>query len=479
MSATNATRRRRLWWVVAAVPLLAVTSVVGWRMTASPPDRPLAAIPPSSPAPAVSGVPSGSGSPLPSPTVGPKAGAATPGGSGASLRAVDGGTAYYARFSPSLPTRASFFPIGVWFESVLSSQDTARDRAAGINTYVELTANSDPAVVRASGMHAITSPITGYGTETAGWLVSDEMDMVAGPGSAAWTGGAGGSQCQPATASCGYSAQRTLRKRLPVDRRLRYANYGKGIAFWETRAEAARFVNEFQDVVSADTYWFTDRNICSASEGGQFFGNKPVPAPLCHRAANYGLTVDRVRGLVSPRGSKPVWSFIEVGHPFSENDWPSATPDQVVAAVWSSLIHGARGIIYFNHSFGGPCQTQHALREPCYAAMRAAVTRVNARVSALAPVLNAPTVTGVVSVGKGIDVAVKWHDGHFYLLAAATRAGAQTATFTMPCVGSATVTVLDEQRAIPVRSGSFRDSFARDGAVHLYRVDGGSSCGAY
>ena len=49
-------------------------------------------------------------------------------------------------------------------------------------------------------------------------------------------------------------------------------------------------------------------------------------------------------------GSKPVWAVVELGHPFSESDWPTITPAQVRAAVWQSLIAGARGIVYFNHS---------------------------------------------------------------------------------------------------------------------------------
>ena len=78
-----------------------------------------------------------------------------------------------------------------------------------------------------------------------------------------------------------------------------------------------------------------------------------------------------MRRLVSPARSKPVWAFVEVGHPFTEDDFPAVTPAEVRAAVWQSLIAGARGIIYFNHSFGGPCQTQHALRDSYSASIRA------------------------------------------------------------------------------------------------------------
>ena len=161
---------------------------------------------------------------------------------------------------------------------------------------------------------------------------------------------------------------------LRADGRFRHSNYGKGVLFWQTDAEAACFVNA-QDLVSTDAYWFTDNNLCGRSEGGGEPG--VVKADNCHVAANYGWQINRVRSLVSPARSKPVWAFVEVGHPFSEDDWPSITPPQIRAAVWHSLIAKARGIIYFNHSFGGPCQTQHALREPCYASARATVKATN------------------------------------------------------------------------------------------------------
>ena len=125
----------------------------------------------------------------------------------------------------------------------------------------------------------------------------------------------------------------------------------------------------------------------------------------------------RVRRLVSPRGSKPVWTFVEIGHPASEDHWPSITPPQIRAAVWHSLIAGARGITYFNHSFGGPCRTQHALRDPCYARARATVKATNRQIKALAPVLNAPFVTSRWTHSPATKAMVKWSRGHFYVFA--------------------------------------------------------------
>jgi hypothetical protein len=376
------------------------------------------------------------------------------------LRPVDGGPGYYGRFSNALPSSRSYFPIGVWLECVNNRGNVNMDKDVGLNVYVVVCATGQSALTlaRASGMRVISDyewPFApGPGPETAGYHLGDELDMTMGP------------------AGCAEIKRRGAR--LQSDRRLRHSNYGKGVLFWETDAEAACFVNA-QDLVSTDAYWFTDNNICGESEGGRERG--VVKSDNCHVAANYGWQVNRVRSLVYPKGSKPVWAFVEVGHPAGEDHWPSITPPQIRAAVWHSLIAGARGLIYFNHSFGGPCQTQHALRESCYAAARAMVKSVNAQIVRLAPVLNAPFVTSRWRHSRGTRAMVKWHVGHFFIFAASARNKSSTASFSMRCVGKATATVIGENRKIAMRRGTFTDAFADGNAVHIYRVDGGSACG--
>ncbi len=44
--------------------------------------------------------------------------------------------------------------------------------------------------------------------------------------------------------------------------RFYYDNYGKGVIFWQTDAQAACFVN-YDDVNSVDIYWMTDGNVCT------------------------------------------------------------------------------------------------------------------------------------------------------------------------------------------------------------------------
>ena len=111
----------------------------------------------------------------------------------------------------------------------------------------------------------------------------------------------------------------------------------------------------------------------------------------------------------------------------------------------------------------------------CYGAIIDMVTSVNAQIKSLAPVLNSPFVTSGHSASSSIEHMVKWNGSNLYVFAAARSGG--SATFSMPCVGNATATVVGENRTVPVTNGSFTDCFADGNAVHIYRIDGGSTCG--
>ncbi|WP_175417398.1 hypothetical protein [Arthrobacter sp. 24S4-2] len=394
-----------------------------------------------------------------------------------SIQEVDGGRDFYSRFSPSLPNGDGYFPVGVWFESVTQPSDVDQDRAAGINTYIQLTANSDLSLIKASGLQALPSSPSPL---ASGYLLSDEVDMWAGGGSNKWTGKSQGEGviCDPPDSGCGFTVQEAMAGKLPANA-LTYANYGKGVTFHLKNPEAAQFVNSYQDVISADNYWFTDPYICSLVEGGAVFaGGRDLTDGECRIAAHYGWTVDRVRSLVQPARSKPVWAFVEVGHPFSEPGSLAITAPQIRAAVWSSIIHGARGVVYFNHNFGGECLSQHVLRDDCGAAVRPTVTALNQQIQRLAPVLNSPTVNGLVSAdGRRVDVLVKAYQGQFYLMAAANSEANQSVTFSFACGSPVTAEVLDENRSVNVSANSFTDNFADSNAVHIYKFNSGNTCG--
>ncbi|WP_433371596.1 hypothetical protein [Streptosporangium sp. CA-115845] len=385
----------------------------------------------------------------------------------------EGGPAYYGRFAAPAAagwTDPSFFPVGVWFESVISQADVNRDRASGINTYVELTETSDMALVRKNGMFALTNvPLPGYGSETVGWLLDDEVDMWAKAGDAGWTGNhpGEGPLCVPEEQGCGFTVLRSQKDRLPKgDGRLHYANYGKGVMMWEKDADAAAFVNRFTDAVSTDVYWYTSASACL--DGQNFLA---LPVARCRRAANYGAVIDRQRELDALDGRRqPIYGFVEVGWP-AENDTRAIRPEQVTGAVMNSLIHEARGIVYFNHNFGGPCHSQHVLREGCGKAVRPAVAEINRRIRKLAPVLN--TQSYAHRFGPGLDTMLKHHRGSYYVFAMpGGKAAPGRRTFTLPRGVRATrAEVLFENRTLRVDGkGRFTDSFAAEHSHHIYRI---------
>jgi hypothetical protein len=376
------------------------------------------------------------------------------------LRSVDGGQDYYGQFANGLPSDPGYFPLGVWFESVVDQGNVNLDKDVGLNLYVVLTANSNLSLVQRNGMKAIlqeewrTNQSAINTPAVVGWMLADEVDMTQGPGA-------------------GYTVLKNTLAQLPNDRRMRYSNYGKGVMFWETDAQAERFVSDFQQVVSNDIYWFTDPNVSNRAEGGKLLnGGRPLTPVQTRRASNYGLTVDRMRFLA--KGQRPIWNFVEVGWPASETEAQGTRaiqPAEVRAAVWHSIIAGARGIIYFNNSFGGPNPSQHCLREPAYAAVRAAVKTTNQLITQLAPVLNAPFADDFLSAGPSVRAVAKFHESKYYVFAGSKENVASTAMFSLLGVDNGTATVIGENRTIPISNGRFSDGFEDGNAIHIYRIE--------
>lgn len=429
---------------------------------------------PTSPSPSRS-----AGSPSPTATA---TGTATPSpsktgsssaGTGPQLPRVawEGGPAYFGQYqSTAAWNNPSFFPIGVWYESVVSSDDVSRDRAAGLNTYVQLTEGSNASLIRSAGSYAIPSEISGAGSETTAWLLTDEADMIYRAGSDPWTGREGWNTCTPIQdqgGKCGYTVMQNFNDRAAKDGRPRYANYGKGVTMWDSDQDAQAFINRYQQLVSVDMYFYTDPNLCPG-EASRFLG---IPADKCRRSSSYGIVMDRVRALDAMDGKRqPIWAFVEVGHPSAENDAPTIQADQIAGAVMNSIIHEARGVIYFNHNFGGPCQSQHVLRDSCGAAVRPKVTETNQRLAQLARVLN--TQSYQYAASQVLDTMLKRLDGSYYLFAMPGRTGGEgTQQLTLPAgVTASKAEVMFENRSVPVQGGTFTDTFANEYSYHIYKI---------
>ncbi|MGL3806240.1 hypothetical protein ACSYDW_09105 [Paeniglutamicibacter sp. R2-26] len=381
---------------------------------------------------------------------------------------VDGTNAYYGQFENPLPDDASFFPLSVWHESVTDAALVEKDKSFGINTYVELTPDSVPQLARDAGMYVLASTPD---DDLNGFVLPDEVDMWGKSGHGVWTGAWPGEApiCKPEDSRCGYTIMEKSLLKSP-EGLVVYANFGKGVTFWDPDTVGRYFVNQYADIVSADNYWFTDPNICGKSEGGTKLDEPRDLTPSeCRLAANYGWTVERMRGFVQPPGAKPVWGFVELGMPFAETVQP-IKPEEIRAAVWHSIIAGARGIVYFNHSFAGSCASQHILRD-CGEDFSASVTKINNEVLRLATAINAPVVQGGLQSVKGnIRSTVRKLDGEVVVFSGSASPGKQEAEFRLACGIAGDIEVVGEGRTVKARGSTFSDRFEDGNAVHIYRV---------
>lgn len=353
-----------------------------------------------------------------------------------------------AQWKNGPPAAASYFPIAVWLQD---PRNAGKFKAAGFNLYVGLWEGPTEAQLKmltAAGLPVICEQ-NAVGLKhrddkiIIGWMHGDEPDNAQ-----ELPGGRGyGPPVLPSKIIADYQKLKAADPSRPV-----LLNLGQGVAWdrYSGRGVRTNHPEDYpeyirgSDVVSFDIY------------------------PVVHETAEVAgklwfvpQGVDRLRQW--SRDEKIVWNCIECTRIGNRNVKP--TPAQVKAEVWMSLIHGSRGLIYFVHQFQPKFIEAALLADP---EMLAAVTALNRQITALAPVLNSPTVTGVATgQSPTVDVLVKRHGGATYLFAVEMRGAPASATFQ---VRGLRVKVLGEDRTLAVRNGQFADTF-QPYAVHLYRVE--------
>lgn len=361
-----------------------------------------------------------------------------------------GGPSYYAKWSRGPSSDPQFFPIAVWLQS---PSNAAAYEAIGVNTFVGIWDGPTAAAIDAfqsagvttfAGQEADWQSLLAR-TPVKGWTQVDEPDNAQ-----SLPGGGYGACIYPSQAATTYQRMTAADPTRPV-----YLNLGRAVAdsSWPGRGNDCSGRDDHYplyigatDIVSFDIY--------PVNEG----------APLWY----VGFGVDRLRAWGSD--AKPVWNWIESTRFDSANGKP--TPAQVRSEVWLSLVHGSMGIGYFCHIFT-PSFIEAGLLSDT--AMKVAVGQINARVTALAPVLNTRSVSNGVQVTSSnaqvpVDAMLKRWGGATWLFAVGGRDGATTATFTLrDFPASASAEVLDESRTLAVANGVFQDSFASYG-LHLYRI---------
>lgn len=349
----------------------------------------------------------------------------------------------------------SFFPIAVWLQAPANAE---RYRQAGINTYVGLWKGPTEAqlsALRKAGMYVICDQNEVArrhlsDTNIIAWMHGDEPDNAQSLGE----GRGWGPPIPPAKIVGDYHRMRAADPSRPV-----LLNLGQGVAWdgWYGRGVRSNHPEDYPeylkgcDIASFDIY--------------------PAVHDRKEVAGNLWFVARGVERLVQwTEGKKPVWNCIECTH--ISNPDRKATPHEVRAEVWMSLIHGSRGLIYFVHQFKPKFIEAALLADP---EMLAAVTSINRQIKELAPVLKSPTVANAVKVdsaNEAVPVAamVKHHDGATYLFAVAMRNGETQASFTFTGIeGEHALQVIGENRILLAKDGCFTDHFSPWG-VHLYRM---------
>lgn len=352
-------------------------------------------------------------------------------------------------------TAESFFPIGVWLQD---STNAAKYRAAGINTYVGLW--EGPTAQQLADLQSAGMRVICFQNETAlqhptvtniiAWMHNDEPDNSRLRGARLGIG----SPTSPAKVVTDYQALKKIDPTRPV-----FLNLGQGVAWdnWYGRGRRNRHPEDYPeylkgcDIASFDIY--------PANHGhAEVAGNLWFVADGITRLRRWG------------NDQKPVWNCIETTR--IDDDGRKPTPHEVRAEVWMSLIHGSRGIIYFVHQFKPTFIEAALLADP---EMLAAVTKLNEQITSLAPVLNSPTVSNVVTIRSTNTAApvvtmVKVLEEFTYVFAVMMRPLETKAEFALQDFpGSGTVEVLGESRSLQMTDGKFSDRFG-PWDVHLYRL---------
>ncbi len=350
-----------------------------------------------------------------------------------------------------VPVDDSYFPIAVWLQD---PRNAPRFKAAGINLYVGLwNGPTEPqlAALTKAGMPVICDQnAVGLSRQDdgiiAGWMHGDEPDNAQ-----ALPGGKGyGPPILPEVIVKNYGRIRKADTSRPV-----LLNLGQGVACdnYIGRGVRRNHPEDYPlylkgcDIGSFDIY--------------------PVVHETPEVTGKLEFVARGVERLVKWHDPKKlVWNCIECTDMHGVGR--KASPAQIRAEVWMSLIRGSRGLIYFVHQFKPDFKEAALLSDP---ETLAAVTAINQQIKELAPVLNSTKQTGTLTISPAASpvAAMLRHHGSGFLFAVNLSPQPADAIFTVEAATSKKATVLGESREVEVQDGKFTDHFDGYG-VHLYRL---------
>ncbi|WP_443425449.1 hypothetical protein [Arthrobacter rhombi] len=381
----------------------------------------------------------------------------------------EGGSEYWSSFAIADQAGWSdpeFFPIVLWYNGISTNEEVAYDKSLGFNTYI--------------GMDEST-PYRLFEDNAVFWI-GDALNESFNDSSMNWVGSVIADEPDGKFADTAEGLASVKSEIGSKDKsRFGYINFSQMVIGQDLPAHVSEeYVNAGSDVASLDMYWYTVP-FCDWEPRTVEYLN-PVNDENCRTASSYGKAVDSLRQRDAVDGQlQPIWQFVEIlnGGPGADQPFVAdIKPQQLKGAVMNSLIHEARGIVYFNQSLNGPCTGGSLVRQTmidpdfCAAAQVKAAGEVNLLIHKLAPVLNTQSVGH--DFGQGIDSMLKVHDGFDYIFAMiddSDKPGNRTFNLSSDMVGKE-VQVLGEKRTLTVGTdGTFRDEFAEEYSYHVYKVE--------
>ena len=362
------------------------------------------------------------------------------------------------------PQDPGFFPIAVWLQTI---DNAPKYKAAGVNTYFALwkgPVEGQIEELKKAGMY-----FAGEMNEVAlkhkddntiiGWFMIDEPDNFqfkndiefAGK---KWKYGPETSRVSAKDLSEMYEAIKAKDSSRPT-----WLTFSCGVANTMYGGRGGGWKDSMYpeymkscDFVGYDVY-------PTASNGGK--GGKN----LWWQAKG----LDRMKGWAGP--DKPRYNCI--GTNFI-GDGRAPTPEETKAEIWISIVHGTKGLVYFAHSIV-PFVEAALAQDP---KQMANVTKINAEIKALAPVINdGVDFSDGASVASSndmvpVDIMVKKYKDEIYVFAVAMKKGDPT-TATIQVKGvtkPGKVEVIGEGRTLDIDAkGQFKDEF-KTWENHNYKI---------
>lgn len=430
---------------------------------------------------------------------------------GVTLQQIDGGPNYYCSNGFTYACSSSFngeswddprfFPILDSY-SFYPANSPATFKDLGLNTSIAVTSDTDLSQLRNNGIWAILNPGEGtnVGAETVGWHIEEPST---------W------SQITSTASSAGSGLTgRFLEPSFTWDELVYGGISGTpcGTATMDETMSCTSGMpsNVHLNIPSADIYWFACSTIAFCGyTGSQVYGQPSNLTPdQLARGSNYGDMVDSMRTWDTTYPA-PVAPYIETEDGLAGSGSREITPPELNWAVWDTITHGARQILYFGttSNFGsGPTFgfSQSTLSGQSISMYNQAKD-TNTLVKNLAPVINSPFAlhyatnnvggytfpTAHIQLDNGLDTMTKYYTGGtytnsagtfnngFYIFANVRGSETQTnvhATFTTADGYSGPVTVINGGTGAPTSytvtatNGVFSDTFAKATDMHVYQI---------